>query len=160
MKKAFITIAIIVIIFAAIRKLNLSTQSKKNNKMFTPEDAKKAIQDVSKKYGPIMAQTVEKIMRLETAHFTSDQFRQTGSAGMEKGKWFNLPPNLSTIKFKDNTDKHIGDFIVWPSVTDFAFYLADYINRKKGNFANWNSTDPTRQDAYRSHVNSITTHFA
>jgi hypothetical protein len=135
-------------------KTGVSSQDRNMKKSFTETDANNGLLKISKEVGKERAQLLERILRLETAHFTSGQYRQTGSAGMEEGKWKNLP-TYTTIPFKDNHDGHIGKFIVWNSVYDFLNYLNDYIDRYNGNFARWNTTDENRQKEYISKVNSI-----
>lgn len=130
---------------------------------FTEADGEKAILAIKAKYGVEMARTVEKIMRLETAHFKSGQYKKTGSAGMEVGKWKDLPKEListQTVKMED-ADKSDGidEFIVWKSPTSFAIYLAEYIKRYNGNWARWNTTNAEKQRKYAAIVNSIKTKF-
>src|SRR3990172_8354474 len=126
---------------------------------FTADDAKNAILSIANRYGVDMAKTIEKMMRLETAHFTSLQYRKTGSEGMEDGKWSNLPYPMDSIPMDDTHKDGLERFIVWKSVTDFATYLAEYINRHNGNFARWNSLNPLAQIEYRSRVNSVIPRF-
>lgn len=128
-------------------------------KNYNTNDAKNAILSVAKSYGVPMAQTIEKMMRLETAHFTSGQYRKTGSAGMEEGKWSNLPYAMDSIAMDDIHKPGLERFIVWPSVTDFAVYLAEYIKRHNGNWARWNSLNPLAQTEYTNRVNSIIPRF-
>lgn len=130
-------------------------------KNFTEADAKAAIQTIQKEYGKEMASVIEKMLRLETSHFKSMQYKLTGSAGMEEGKWKNIPPGATagTVPMKDNHDGHIGKFIVWNSVTDFARYLAEYIKRYSGNYARWNTTNPEGQKTYAAKVNTIKARF-
>lgn len=154
-----ILIGIISFIIFQFRYKIKFTMNELTGKDFNTEDAKQAILAVQDEYGTDMARIVEKIMRLETAHFTSTQYKKTGSAGMEAGHWKNLPDNVTTIDFKDAHDGHIGHFIVWDSVTDFAKYLANYINEFNGNFARWNSTNPDKQKQYADAVNKVSTKF-
>lgn len=160
----FILLAIALIFFISKAKLKISTPMvSKKDKAFTPEDAKTAILAVKQKYGDQMAKDVERIFRLETAHFKSSQYQKTGSAGMEAGKWKNLPPELIepyTVDMHD-ADKSDGidKFIVWKSPTAFAIYLAEYIKRYNGNWARWNTTDPQKQAKYRAVVNTIIPKF-
>lgn len=160
--KTILFIFVIVLFISYLtKKMIIKTDTeeiKEIKKIFTPLDAENAIKEIKNIYGSDMAKTVEKMMRLETSHFTSGQYKATGSAGMEEGKWKDLPPH-KVATFTDNHDGHIGKFIVWNSVTDFAKYLADYINRYNGNFARWNSTDLTKQISYKNKINSISTHF-
>ncbi len=124
---------------------------------FTEADAKDGLQRIEKIHGKTIAQIIEKIMRLETAHFTSLQYKRTGSAGMEVGKWSNIPTNNinGTFALKDNQDKHIANFYVWKSPYAFMEYLADYIKRYGGNFGRWNSIDPNKQKLYAQKVNNV-----
>lgn len=131
----------------------------KKIKMFTEENAKHAVLKVAEKHGTGLAQVVEKIYRAETKHFKSTQFQLTGSAGMESGKWFGLPSNVTTKDFIDNHDGHNGHFIVWQSCDDFAEYLAQYILRHEGNYACWNSLNPAIQDHYRVLIESVKARF-
>lgn len=123
--------------------------------MFTEQDAYDAIIKLAKLKGNIRAALIERMFREETAHFTSGQYVKTGSAGMERGAWPNIPNNVSYVKMRDNKDKRLVDFIVWNNVYDFVLYLSDYIDRNGGNFARWNSTNPSRQRNYASRVNQI-----
>lgn len=131
-----------------------NSQNRNMNKIFTEADATNALLKISKVVSKDRAKLLERILRHETGHFTSNQYKQTGSAGMEEGKWSNLPPH-KTLPFKDNHDGHIGNFIVWNSVYDFLVYLNDYIDRYNGNFARWNTTDTSAQKIYASKVNSV-----
>lgn len=139
------------------KKITIEQGSNKSNRMiksFTEKDGTDALLKIATKVPKDRAKLLERIMRHETGHFTSKQYKQTGSAGMEEGKWSNLPPH-TTILFKDNHDGHIGKFIVWNSVYDFLVYLNNYIDRYNGNFARWNTTDTNGQKIYASKVNSV-----
>ena len=131
-----------------------NSQDRNMSKIFTETDATSALLKISKVVSKDRAKLLERILRHETGHFTSGQYRQTGSAGMEDGKWSNLPPH-KTLPFKDNHDGHIGNFIVWYSVYDFLVYLNNYIDKYGGNFARWNTTNPANQKFYASKVNAV-----
>ena len=147
----------------------ISATDMMTKKNFTVDDAQKAILQIKKEFGSDMARRIEQMMRLETAHFTSGQYKLTGSAGMEVGKWSNIPDGATAgyanindthkISRDENGNEIDEKFIVWNSVTDFARYLANYIKRYDGNYARWNSTSPTAQTEYRKRVNSITPRF-
>ncbi len=156
------TVSIIIIFLFVLYLSDLFFKSKKmTQKNFTLEDAKKAIQTVKQKYGADIAKRVEQMMRLETAHFTSKQYRLTGSAGMEVGKWLNIPVGVTEgfIEMDDIHKKGLEKFIVWRSPTDFAIYLAEYIKRYNGDFARWNALDPNLKKQYAVKVNSVTPKF-
>ena len=126
------------------------------NKEFTPQDAEDALLTMAGKYGKERAQLLERILRHETAHFKSGQYKRGGSAGMEDGKWFELPKgSYTTYKMKDNLLGYVATFIKWNSVLSFLEYLNKYIDRYNGNFARWNSLNPTNQAEYRNRVNAV-----
>jgi len=133
--------------------------------MFTEKNAQDALLNFAKK-DKIRAQLLERMMRLETAHFKSKQYLLTGSAGMEDGKWNlkkYLPNGYTTVTMNDNHPAERGQtivhFIVWDKVENFLNFLNDYINRNNGNFARWNSLNLERQEKYRLTVNSIKNRF-
>jgi hypothetical protein len=127
-------------------------------KNFTIADAQSAIIQLANDTDVDKARLVEQMLRLETAHMTSKEYKQTGSAGMEDGQWANLPAH-DTLPFVDNQDGHTGHFIVWDSVYDFCKYLSDYIDRYDGNYARWNTTDINGQLAYEARVQSVKARF-
>jgi hypothetical protein len=129
---------------------------------FTVKDGTDAIKAIYKKYGAERAALIERMMRLETAHFTSGQYKKTGTAGMEAGAWghYVAPflPTYTTYAAQDAQDKSRGvrQFIVWPSVELFCEFLNWYINFFKGDFSRWNSLDPATKARYAASVNSVT----
>ena len=133
--------------------------------MFTEKNAQDALLNFAKK-NKERAQLLEKMLRLETAHFKSKQYQLTGSAGMEDGKWnltSYLPNGYKTVTMNDNHPEERGQkvvhFIVWDSVENFLNFLNDYIVRNNDNFARWNSLNLERQEKYRLSVNSIKNRF-
>ncbi len=135
--------------------------------MFTPTNAQNALVAFAKK-NKDRAQLLERIMRLETAHFTSKQYQLTGSAGMESGAWGDkvkpyFPNGYKTIPMDDNHPLQRGklhvEFIVWDSVDNFVRFLSDYIDRHNENYAAWNSLDATAEANYRKGVASIKNRF-
>lgn len=131
--------------------------------MFTEIDAKEAILRIANLKGIDRAKLIERILRLETAHFKSLQYKMSGSAGMEEGNWKDLPKNsYTTFQMKDNHlkgEKQMRTFIKWNSVYDFCVYLSDYIDRHKGNYARWNAISKERQVAYQIKVDKIKNRF-
>ena len=126
---------------------------------FTIADAEEALRQLEKIKGRERARLIERMFRLETAHFKSGQYKLSGSAGMEMGNWQGIDESkFSTFRMKDNHltgDKQMRTFIKWNSVLDFCLYLSDYIDRYDGNFARWNSRDSARQEMYRFRVSQI-----
>lgn len=131
--------------------------------MFTEADAKEAILKLSQIKGVERAKLIERMLRLETAHFKSLQYKMSGSAGMEEGSWKNLPKNsYSTFQMLDNHlkgDKQMRTFIKWNSVYEFCVYLSDYIDRHDGNYARWNAVSAERQKVYKKHLEGIRNRF-
>lgn len=126
------------------------------DRFFNKADAEKALLNIKKIHGTETARILERILRHETAHFSSGQYKKTGSAGMEVGKWSFLPPNMRTVKLTENGTGRTKEFIVWDSVEQFLEYLVGYINRHKGNWARWYSTNEENQKQYTQRVNSVT----
>ena len=62
---------------------------KENKKVFTIQDAENAIKYAKNKYGAEFARTFEQLLRLETNHFRSSQYINTGTGGLMVGKWGN-----------------------------------------------------------------------
>lgn len=146
---------IVLLILAYIYK------QKQMPKHYTIADAQKGLAAVAAKYGTDMAATVEKMYRLETANFTSKQYVLTGTPGMEAGKWgmFRYGYLIGSYPTVPLNDNHVGDqrkFIVFPSVEDAMLFLSAYINFYNGNYARWNSLDPTAQAEYRNRVQGLT----
>jgi hypothetical protein len=159
---SFIILAIIyIILFSKKSKSEIPMETK--NHMFNEQDGKDAVLAVKNKYGVDMARIVEKMLRWETGHFKSGQYKKAGSAGMEVGKWSNINPDELepyTIKMHD-ADKTDGidEFIVWKHPKYAALYLAAYIQRHKGNWARWNTTNEAKQAVYRAKVDTIKSKF-
>jgi hypothetical protein len=131
--------------------------------MFTEKDAQNAILAIRDTKGVDRARLIERILRLETRHFRSSQFKLSGSAGMEDGRWKNLPrDSYTTFKMNDNHltgDKMERTFIKWNNVLDFCLYLSDYIDRYNGNHGRWNSINIEKQEKYKKIVDSIKNRF-
>jgi hypothetical protein len=148
-----VSIAIIATYFLFFKNNEMEIEDKKE---FTPEDAESALLTMAGKYNKERAQLLERILRHETNHFRSGQYKKGGSAGMEDGKWFELPKgSYTTYKMKDNLKGYMATFIKWNSVLSFLEYLNKYIDRYNGNYARWNSLDPTQQAEYRNRVNAV-----
>lgn len=142
---------------------------KKVVKEFTNQDGKEAIDAVKVRYGVERAKIVEKILRAETAHFTSEQYKKTGSAGMlvspAWGETINKLPTIAIGLKKsqqdaENTGK-TATYYIFPSVTYFAYFLSDYIDRHNGDYLRWRSaTNQTYRTQYATLLNSIKNRFA
>lgn len=156
MKKDLGIYSLIGISIVAAYYLFFKKTSASMNKQFTPQDANEALLKIREIVGKERAQILERILRWETAHFTSKQYKLGGSAGMEDGKWYNLPADsYTTFQMRDNLTGEMRNFIKWNSVFDFLQYLNNYIDRWNGNWARWNTTNETGQISYRQKVNSV-----
>ena len=139
-----------------------------------------ALLKVYKEYGEEIAMIVEKMYRLETDHFKSEQYQNCGTGGMEVfGKapyygWdsstFKQHPQYSPVgtwsamenKGLDGKGGNAQQkdkpkvFVKLPSVLAGMIYKADYINRYDGNYASWyNKNNMQAQEKYRESLKGI-----
>ncbi len=151
---------------------------KKQNHGFTVEDAEVALRIINDRYGKEMAQMIEKIYRWETGHFTSGQYINCGSPGMEAfgeapsygwnsdiytkypeyipvGLWERYENKGKSGQGGNNqvTDR-VKKYIVFPSVEAGMSYIAEFILRYKGNVGRWHSKDTTVQQNYIKDINT------
>lgn len=153
-----IVVILIVVLLAVVAKKYFMPKN------YNEKDAVEGLAAVRSKYGVQMASIIEKMYRLETNHFKSEQYKRTGTGGMEAGKWQELPAlgykikDLPTIAMHDaNTADGEDLFIVFPSVKDAMFYKAEYILRYDGNYARWYSLDSGAQQNYMASLANIST---
>ncbi|WP_433810295.1 M23 family metallopeptidase [Flavobacterium johnsoniae] len=148
--------------------------------LFDEEDARMALLKVYKEYGEKTAIIVEKMYRLETDHFKSEQYQYCGTGGMEVfGKapyygWdsstFKQHPEYTPVGTwsameNEGLDSKGGNaqqkdkpknFVKLPSVLAGMIYKADYINRYDGNYASWyNKSNSEAQEKYRESLKGI-----
>lgn len=161
-KNAIIVIGIFAVLYLLKKGKNKKSKTLKtedgNNSSgneFTEEDAKNGLEMLAETRGKEIAKIAERVLRWETNHFKSKQYKKTGSAGMEIGNWSNLPSNMDSIPMIENRTGKTKYFVVWGSPYAFLNYFADYVDRWDGNWARWYSTDPSKQAEYRSKVNSV-----
>lgn len=114
------------------------------------ENIRAALKQIVAKYGSNIASIVEKMYRLETAHFKSAVFKHTNGAGVLYNKKYFSHRNYIEVYVKPlyKNGKHLknvfakeGDpdakiyrYVVFPTILDGMTYLANYIN-KYGNKA-------------------------
>lgn len=147
---------------------------------FNEKDAVDALRKIRKEYGLQMAVDVEKVYRWETAHFTSQQYKKTGSPGMEAHGaapyygWASTPwkkrPELTPcglVSFFENkgmsgvegANEQVTDrkkqFLAFDSVYAAMYALAEYIKRHNGNYARWYSTTAEGQQLYRNKLANV-----
>ena len=164
----------------AIEKIDEAV--KQNKTLFTEQDAKNALAVVASKYGKTLAAQIEKVARLETAHFTSKQYKLTGTGGMEAhgsapyygwySPFFVANPSytpVGTTDMLENTGaSQIGGnpqsssakiFVIMPSVEAWMMFLADYAQRNadNGGILRWYSTQTAQQQIYANSLKNIST---
>jgi len=140
-----------------------------------PEGFKWVIQ----KYGKEYAQTLERAMRHETAHFTSGQWLATGTAGMEANPrdnekypfgWGSLdkfakahglgPDDFFVKRFNDAHTGVPTNYIGFKQTGHFVMFMAWFLATvRKGNIYAWNSLDATKQARYKSLVDQVQIKF-
>lgn len=152
----------------------------KDEKLFNEEDARKALRIIHDKYGKDIAVIVEKMYRLETAHFTSKQYKHCGTGGMEVfgsapyygwdsttyknhpehtpiGTWSAMEgAGLSGKGGNVQQTNKPKTFVKLPTVLAGMEYKAEYIKRYDGNYARWfNKDNAIAQEAYRESLKGI-----
>lgn len=130
---------------------------------------------LTRDYGAAIARNVEKIYRLETAHFTSGQYLRTGSAGMlatagsnyqypygwtSLKSWWDTNPlrkPIGTVRWKSKSGK-IYHYIAFPGALGF-LALAEILKIRNNNAGSWYSTQPAQQAEYEAKLANITTQY-
>lgn len=167
-----------VLFIAALVTLLLLVTGKTLNKtaatMPDENEIRDALQAIANRYGRDIAQTIERMYRIETNHFKSKQFAATGSAGMERHRekfpygWFSMsdlwqrrpeiaPVGIWTAKegvgLMNDTPKTKA-FLKFPSVLAAMTALAEYL--QKYNAGRWYAgTDRARGEAYEKTLQKI-----
>ncbi len=134
-----------------------------------------ALKKVALRYGSAIAVNVEKIYRLETANFTSGQFKGTFSPGMEKttnvypygwqslatGIWDTVPSYkpIGLLPFTENGTGITKYFIKFPSVEAAVMTLAEFLRLHENNPGRWFSLASGDQNKYNSKIAQIKTPF-
>ena len=155
----------------------LSKKVTRNNAMNqSPEEKQKdvirALSDIIKKYGRQSAEIVEQLFRLETAHFTSVQWKVCNTAGMEVFAkefpygWSTLKKyadqnglkasDFSTYTMTENRTGKQKTFIVFPNAYTSFMFVAFLLNSRGWNAGSWYSTDPIKQMTYMAKLTAIT----
>jgi hypothetical protein len=124
------------------------------------------LDDISKQFSKEIAQNVEKIYRLETSHFKSDQFKATGSAGMLAFSsiypygWTSLVPFWmlnpqfapTGIGYQFTEGGTTYRYLKFPNYGGF-YTLAYFLSKKRP--GNWFSTVPEKQQDYERKLDQI-----
>jgi hypothetical protein len=177
--KNFISFAIAVIIlttFIVINEKKPPTATIKNkSKKLNDNDIKTVLQKILSVFGIDVATNVELIYRNETAHFTSGQFLNGYSAGMEnfskKGEfpygWGKTLINFSNtypdykptgltkpiVEGQKTGKKKV--FVKFPNLEAAMFFLAIVLKARGNDVGKWHSNDIAAQTEYRRRLNTI-----
>jgi hypothetical protein len=141
------------------------------------DQVKNALKVIGDTYGVDKAQMAERLMRWETAHFTSGQWLRGNTSGMEiaTGKftypfgWGTLdewasdagidPDEFSTYSMIENNTGKTKTFIKFPSAYLFALFLVYVIKKRGWNWGAWYSTNAEKQQNYLNKIMGITPRF-
>jgi len=127
-------------------------------------------------YGREYAEQIEKVLRWETAHFTSKQWLQGNTAGMEATSlnfpfgWSSLqefvntygldPGDFSTYTMVENNTGITKRFIKFPDVYTFIVFLAWFIKTKRnGRIGNWYSLDENSATRYENSLQGVRSRY-
>lgn len=166
----------------AIAITEIEERVENKRKPFDITDATAALTKVAAVYGKAVAAQIEKVARLETAHFKSKQYQLTGTGGMEAhgnapyygwySPFFIANPSYTPIGTTDMLENKgasdIGGnaqmpnakvFVIMPSVEAWMMFLADYAKRNaaNGGILRWYSTDAAKQQIYANSLKNIST---
>jgi hypothetical protein len=157
----------VIIIYLYLKSRQTKATEVATKQTYSEADFIAALPKVVTKYGKGIAEYVEKIYRLETAHFKSEQFKATGTPGMEAhgiapnygwyAPFFVANPSytpLGTHVMKENGTGREKTFIVMPSVEAAMMFLADYLKRYDSP-GRWYTTVPEKQAQYVATLNTI-----
>lgn len=135
---------------------------------------------LKKMFPQSLTETVEKMYRLETAHFTSGGLKKTNGAGMQavtssfpygwsslKTFWTENPEfaPVDIVVLNENKQKDVvGSGIKQKFLKFNDFYsglvsLAYFIKLKNGNAGAWFSTNSDKQQRYINKINQISTRY-
>lgn len=185
MKKLLIGVAGLAMLLALHRKkgAQMILEPVEKKIPFNDNDLKKAFATIKVEFGEAIAKRTEQLMRLETAHFSSDVYKHTLGAGMLKfgstmpfgwGSMLALwttNPKLAPIGYfqrnilvnaagagkyvpKGTKGAKVYTYLVFPSVLAGAMAVATFI-KKKGSAQAWVSNDKNEQSAYLAKLNTI-----
>lgn len=167
--------------------------------LFTVEDGKEALETLYNKYkdmswnwkwngsekevsvsGKDLLIIIEKMYRLETTHFTSKQYKNCGTGGMEVfgsspyygwdaslftevpvGTWSHMEgPGLSGNGGNAQVTDREKEFVRLPSVISGMEYKINYIIKYNGFFERWfNKSSETAQATYRNTLGGVRARF-
>lgn len=139
-------------------------------------NAPAGLQRVANKYGLDYARNIERLLRLETAHFKSSQWLKCGTAGMVATStkfpfgWSSLatfaeknnidPDQFGIVYFANTSDGKPRNYIKFPDTGLFVEFLADFLHKVRGgNYLAWYSLNEAQQQKYKAALSKISTKF-
>lgn len=131
-----------------------------------------ALKLIADNYGRDRAAKAEQLIRKETRHFESRQWKQGNTAGMESFKstfpfgWSslrdfveakNIDPGLfTTYTMQENNTGKQKTFIRFPSAGIFVLFLDWFItNKRGGHYGKWYSLDLAAANTYQDNMAAI-----
>lgn len=131
-----------------------------------------ALAKAANEYGMNYARRVEQLMRWETAHFTSQQWKEGNTSGMEATStawpygWASLaewaafnrydPLEFSTYTMRENNTGITKRFIRFPSAGAFVDFVAWFIyNKRGGHFGKWYSLNEQAANNYLASISEV-----
>lgn len=138
------------------------------------QEIKKVLNIITSVYGKSIAENVERIYRLETANFKSEQFLKSYSAGMMafsdyypygwttlgKEYWnkFNKPVGVVSVGENpglSGTGGGVKKFVKFASLDDAMLTLAYFLKTHNNNPGRWYSKNPEDQYTYNKTIENI-----
>jgi hypothetical protein len=168
--KTYIIIAAVIVLLLMLPK---KTADNTTNPMLAEDDIIDSLRQLKNKYGREKAAMIERLFRLETAHFKSSQWQNARTPGMEIGggvrtfpygwsslyeftKTYNYEPgDFSTWTHPENQTGKIKTFIVFPTARAAFEFVGYLMNKRNWNFGSWFSTKPDFQQNYVDTLNTI-----
>jgi len=176
MKNIYIVLTIVIVYLLYKNKNVVRTKINSYKMVINENDIKQAFIDLKKIFTKETLQVTEKILRLETAHFSSGGYKNTLGAGMEVFKnsfpygWNSLKifweqnPQFAPVKFwtvNENVQKDVKNsgvkktFLVFPSVISGIATTAQIMKLRGNNAGAWFSKDLVSQERYNSKIEQI-----
>jgi hypothetical protein len=168
--KNYLIIGAVLLFLLLLPKKTAQTE---NNPMLAEDDIIDSLRQLKNKYGREKAAMIERLFRLETAHFKSSQWVNARTPGMEIGGgvrtfpfgWSSLyefskaydyePNDFSTWTHPENQTGKIKTFIVFPTVRAAFEFVGYLMNKRNWNFGSWYSLKPESQASYVDTLNTI-----
>lgn len=172
----YITIGIVLIL------LYFLTRKTRSEMINTPtvvrpssNDLASNFQELKKNFGQDFARQIERLFRLETAHFTSGQFKEGNSPGMVANKttypygWSSLD-EFARANSIDGRKFGIGRtfvvrgknyrYVTFPDFKTSLKFVAWFIRNKRGGIPEkWNSLNDAKAAEYKAKLNQIIPRF-